>query len=73
MTPQITDRMLSVRTVMEMTSLSRTTIWRREREGTFPASVRLSANRVAWSLRAIEAWLSDCANDNRPQRLQVAA
>lgn len=68
MAPEIKDRMLNLRTVMEMTDLSRTTVWRRAREGTFPAPYRLSANRVAWSLRAIEAWLEACANDNWSHR-----
>ena len=49
-------RLLSLRDVVQQTSLSKPTIYRRIRAGDFPKSRRISLNRVAWSEREIEAW-----------------
>ena len=40
-----------------MTGLSRTSIWREERKGNFPARVPLSAGSVGWRLSEVEAWI----------------
>lgn len=53
------DRIIRCREVAWLTALGRTTIWRREREGKFPARVRLSAGAVGWRLSEILAWLQD--------------
>jgi predicted DNA-binding transcriptional regulator AlpA len=45
--------------VVHKTGLSRTTIWRMERAGTFPSRLRLSANAVGWSKDEITDWLED--------------
>ena len=47
------------REVGRLTGLSRTTRWRREREGLFPRRVRLSIGAVGWRLSEILAWLQD--------------
>ena len=47
--------------VEAVTSLSRTTRWRRERRGEFPKRVRLSPGRVGWRQADIEAWISSRA------------
>lgn len=47
--------------VAERVGLSRTTIWRREREGTFPARRRLGANSVAYIEAEVDKWI-----ENRP-------
>jgi prophage regulatory protein len=38
--------------------LSRTTVWRREQEGTFPLRVRISPGRVAWRESEIDAFIA---------------
>lgn len=44
--------------VVEEYGLSSTTIWRREREGTFPKRVKLAGGRaVGWLRSDLEAWL----------------
>lgn len=53
------DRIVSLKVVAQKTSLSRTTLWRLSRKGTFPAPVKLSENRIGWSLQAVEAWVAD--------------
>lgn len=54
-----TDRILRAREVQELTGLSRTTIWRMERKGEFPARVPLSAGSVGWRLSEVEGWMID--------------
>ena len=46
--------------VLAMTSLSRTTLWRRVREGTFPRPLRLGGERsraVGWRRGEVEEWI----------------
>ena len=57
------DPMLRPPEVMERTGLSRTTLWRRVRAGTFPPATELGENAIGWPASVIDAWLS-----NRPQR-----
>jgi len=44
--------------VVALTGLSRTTIWRREREGGFPKRIRLSPRCVGWDADEINAWIA---------------
>lgn len=50
------DRVLSWRSVREMTGISRTTAWRLQRSGAFPQPVKLSPGRVGWREGEIAAW-----------------
>ncbi len=45
------------KTVIEMTGLSMSTIWRLMKAGNFPLSIQLSSNRVGWNLNEVEAWI----------------
>ena len=49
--------MLRAPDVMALTGLSRTTIWRKVRAGTFPAPYELSKNSIGWPASEIAAWL----------------
>ena len=51
------DSFLSIKQVCHYTSLSKTTIYRKMAEGTFPIQHNLGGTRVAWSRRAVEAWI----------------
>ncbi|WP_413705506.1 helix-turn-helix transcriptional regulator [Pseudomonas sp. Pseusp16] len=42
--------------VLDVTSFSRTTLWREIKRGRFPKSVVISAGRVGWRESAIAAW-----------------
>ncbi len=55
-------RMLRPPEVMARTGLSRTTIWRRVRAGTFPAPTQLGENSIGWLESEITTWLT-----NRPR------
>lgn len=52
------DAFLRLPDVMARTSLSRRTIYRRMIEGTFPQSVKLGANSVAWRESDVVAWMA---------------
>jgi prophage regulatory protein len=47
------------KTVTNLTTLSTTTLWRRVREGTFPAPIVISKGRVAWDRGAVDKWIRD--------------
>lgn len=53
-------RMMRMPEVMEATGLSRTTIWRRERDGSFPPAIRLGGEHtraVGWREQDIYDWI----------------
>ncbi len=49
-------KFLRIRQVMQLTGLSRMTIYRLELSGKFPQRRRLSQNSVAWLESEIELW-----------------
>lgn len=51
--PQI----LRMPSVLKLTGLSRVTIWRLTKAGTFPAPVRLSKRAVGWRSTDVEEWV----------------
>lgn len=59
----MTDTMLRQPEVLRRTGLSRTSIWRKVREGDFPAPRQLGANSIGWPESEISEWL-----DNRPRQ-----
>ncbi|MDE0351214.1 MAG: AlpA family phage regulatory protein [bacterium] len=53
-------RVVRLPEVLEITGLSRTTIWRRERDGSFPSPIRLGGERtraVGWREQDIYDWI----------------
>lgn len=50
--------LLSKAQVIEITTLSHTTIWRMMRKGEFPNSVKASMGRVAWRKQDIDDWIA---------------
>jgi prophage regulatory protein len=50
-------RFIRPRDVMEMISVSRATLWRMVRAGTFPQPVRITARKRGFLLEAVEAWM----------------
>lgn len=42
------DRIIRLKTVLARTGLSRSTIYRKIPEGTFPAQLRISVNGAGW-------------------------
>ncbi len=50
---------LNTHEVQDITGLSRTTIWRLERSGDFPARVTLCPGRVGWRHSDVMEWMHD--------------
>jgi prophage regulatory protein len=50
-------KVIRQKAVVEMTGLSRTTLWRLERQGNFPKRRRLGPNSVGWHEVEVLAWL----------------
>ncbi|MEW5710177.1 MAG: AlpA family phage regulatory protein [Pseudomonadota bacterium] len=51
-------RILRVEDVMRLTGLSRTTLWRMERTGKFPARVQIGARGIGWHEQEVLDWLA---------------
>ena len=58
-------RLIRAAEVYDRTALSRASIWRRVREGSFPKPVTLGYNRIAWVESDIDAWI-EAQRDNPP-------
>lgn len=54
-----TERLLLPRVVSEYTGLSRVTIHRLVRQQKFPAPVKITETRNAWTESSIQAWIAD--------------
>ncbi len=50
-------KILKPHEVVRKIGLSRVSVWRLERDGKFPARVKLSCNRVGWIESEIEEWI----------------
>lgn len=53
------DRILRLNTVLDRTGLSRSTLYRKVEDGTFPKQVRIAERCVGWRESAILAWLQN--------------
>lgn len=51
------SRFFGVKEVVSVSGLSRTTIYRLEKSGKFPARYRLSPGRVGWLESDIDQWI----------------
>ncbi len=54
-------RVIRIRAVEKKMGLSRATISRREREGSFPSRRRLGTNSVGWIEAEVDEWISKLA------------
>ena len=53
------DRIVRLNTVLARTGLSRSTIYRKIAEGTFPPQLRISTNGAGWREFDINRWVAD--------------
>ena len=63
------DRIIRLKTVISRTGLSRSTLYLKIAEGTFPAQLRISTNGTGWHESDINRWIANpvawrAANDN---------
>ena len=55
----MTDRFMRAKEVMQVTGLTKATLYRRIEEGQFPKQVRLGPAIVAWRQSEVEEWMKD--------------
>ncbi len=55
------DRIIRLKTVLARTGLSRSTLYRKITEGTFPAQIRISVHGAGWHESAVNRWINDPA------------
>ena len=53
------DRIVRLKTVLARTGLSRSTIYRKIAEGTFPTQIKISVNGTGWRESDIDRWIAD--------------
>ena len=53
------DRIVRLKTVLARTGLSRSTIYRKIAEGTFPAQIKISTNGAGWKESDINRWIAN--------------
>lgn len=53
------ERLLRLNTVLDRTGLSRSTLYRKIEQGTFPRQLKISLRCSAWRESAVEKWLRD--------------
>lgn len=54
-----TDRIVRLKTVLDRTGLSRSTIYRKINEGTFPRQIPISVNGAGWRESEINQWIAN--------------
>lgn len=55
------DRIIRLKTVLARTGLSRSTVYRKIAEGTFPPRLKISVNGAGWRETDIDRWIADPA------------
>ncbi len=53
------DRIIRLNTVLARTGLSRSTIYRKIAEGTFPAQIKISVNGAGWRESDLNRWIAN--------------
>lgn len=57
--PSDADRLIQVKEVIRLTSVSRTQLHRLVKAGSFPRPCKIGAARKAWSLEDVRRWIAD--------------
>ncbi|WP_213979490.1 AlpA family phage regulatory protein [Sphingomonas sp. dw_22] len=53
------ERIIRLKTVLTRTGLSRSTLYRKIGEGTFPRQVPISVHGTGWHESAVDRWIAD--------------
>ncbi len=57
MTDQTPDRILRLNAVLDRTGLSRATLYRKIKDGTFPRQIRIATRCTGWRESAVNEWM----------------
>jgi prophage regulatory protein len=66
----IPDRVVRIKTVLDRTGLSRSTLYRKIQDGSFPRQAKLGVHGAGWSEAAINEWIANLfapRQDGQPQ------
>ena len=66
--PPSLDRLLPMLPVMDLTSLSKASIYRKIADGSFPAPLKIGKSRVAWRQSDIAKWMALRPNPHEVRR-----
>ena len=53
------ERIIRLKTVLTRTGLSRSTLYRKIAEGTFPPQVKISVHGTGWHESKVDGWIAD--------------
>ena len=53
------DRIIRLKTVLDRTGLSRSTVYRKIAEGTFPCQIPISTNGAGWRESEVARWIAN--------------
>ena len=53
------ERILRLKTVLDRTGLSRSTLYRKIADGTFPSQIKISTHGAGWRESAVSRWIAD--------------
>ena len=56
-----TERIVRLKTVLTRTGLSRSTMYRKIAEGTFPSQIKISINGAGWRESDVNRWVGNPA------------
>ncbi len=59
MASQAPERILRIKVVLERTGLSRSTLYRKIQDGTFPQQLKIAARCAGWKESAVNDWVND--------------
>jgi prophage regulatory protein len=63
------NRILRLPEVKHKTGQSRSTIYERIKQGTFPAPIQLGGRNVGWLESEIESWIATCITNTRAEKV----
>jgi prophage regulatory protein len=69
--PSDADRLIQVKEVIRLTSVSRTQLHRLVKAGSFPRPCKIGAARKAWSLEEVRRWIAERRAESRALPIQT--
>ncbi|WP_082021171.1 helix-turn-helix transcriptional regulator [Geobacter anodireducens] len=57
------ERMLKLQEILTLTGVSRSTIWRWTKEGSFPKPARVSPRTIRWRASDVLNWIDSLSTD----------
>ena len=53
------DRILRIARVLDLTGLSRSSLYRKISEGSFPKQIQITTHCIGWRESCVRAWMAD--------------